>query len=426
VAVSSAEVERQGLGHERLSFPTAALRNDTPGCSRMTHLNAAGAALMPYPVINAVRKHLELESELGGYAAERVAARAVDDAYAAVAAVLNAGPGEIAFCDSGSRAWAMALHAVEFRPGDRVLVTETEYQGNRIALRDLASRIPIVIDVVPHAADGSLDVEEVVKRMNDRVRLVSVVHVPTNSGLINPIVELGARLSGRNALFFVDACQSLGQIPLDVRALGCDVLVGTGRKYLRAPRGTAVLFVADSALPSLRPRFVDTHSATMSDGGVQPVDSSRRFETWEGNVAAKLGMGAAARYLLDVGIDLVWPQIVWLADLLRERLRSLPGVRVLERGPARSGLVTFVTDRMSSEDAWRHLTSTGFDIDVCQIEGSLFERHVPGVRASLRASVHYYTTMDELDSFALAVSQLATRKEAAAHSIHRSHPKETS
>jgi selenocysteine lyase/cysteine desulfurase len=283
-----------------------AVRADTPGCLEAAFLDSAGSSLPPRPVVDAVVDHVRLEAEVGGYRAAERNADALERTYDDLAAILNCGPDEIALLDSSTRAWAQAFYSLSFRPGDRILTSRVEYASNYLAYLQVAERTGAVIDVVPDTETGELSVVDLEAMIDERVRLVAVTHVPTNGGLVNPAEEIGRVTSAVGVPFLFDACQSVGQVVLDVDRLGVDMLAGNGRKWLRGPRGTGFLFVRRSLCERLHPPMIDLHSARWVEPGRYEVrPDARRFEMWESSVACRLGLGRAVRYALDLGMEAI-------------------------------------------------------------------------------------------------------------------------
>ena len=244
----------------------ARLRRHTPGCESVIHFNNAGAALMPDPVFSAVTTHLALERHRGGYEAEAAAKPAIEDFYDAFAQLLGCAREEIAYVENATRAWDMAVYALPLEQGDRVLVHESDYASNYLAMLQLARRRGIEIDLVPSDGAGQIDVAAIAAHITPRTRLIALTHAPTQNGLVNPAEDVG-RIAREHGLWYVlDACQSIGQRPLDVRRIGCHILSGTGRKFLRGPRGTGFLYVERALLRQLEPPFVDLHAATALEG----------------------------------------------------------------------------------------------------------------------------------------------------------------
>jgi selenocysteine lyase/cysteine desulfurase len=376
----------------------ARLRAETPGCASVIHFNNAGAALMPDPVFRATIAHLELERTIGGYEAAERAGALLADFYPAVADLLNCQPNEVAFVENATRAWDMAFYGVPFAPGDVILTAEAEYASNYIALLHMAKRRGVKIEIVPSNGNGEIDLSalEAALRLQP-VRLVSLTHVPTQSGLINPAAEVGALCRRHGALFLLDACQSVGQMPVDVQAIGCDMLSGTGRKFLRGPRGTGFLFVRRDALDRLDPPFLDLHAATLNDsGGYDLLADARRFENWESYVAGRIGLGVAARYAQGLGIDAIWTRIEFVASILREGLSAMPGITVRDPGRLRCGIVTFTSDLEQPAVIKARLAAAGINVSVSSARYAMLDLGRRGLEAVVRASVHCYNTEDEI------------------------------
>jgi selenocysteine lyase/cysteine desulfurase len=386
-----------------------ALRADTPGTSERIHLNNAGASLMPSPVLDAVREHLALEARIGGYEAADARHGAIEGARAAVAELLGGAPENVAFSEHATAAFAAALSAVPFRPGDSLVTTRNDYVSNHLMYLSLERRMGVRVLRAPDAPEGGVDVlalEEMVHR--HRPRLVAVTHVPTSSGLVQDVESIGEICRRKDALYLVDACQSVGQMPVDVRILGCDFLSATARKFLRGPRGAGFLYVSDRALEEgLEPLFIDLRGAdwTLEDL-YQPAPDARRFESWEFAYALVLGLGAAARYALYVGLEAAGARARGLAVTLRERLAELPGVRVLDRGPELCAIVSAQVAGTDPQALVEALRVRGINTSSIDRSSAVLDFDDKDVDGALRISPHYYNTEDELDALVDALPEL--------------------
>ncbi len=376
-------------------------RRDTPGTEKVAHLNNAGAALPPVQVTDAVIAHLRREAEMGGYEAAAAAADQVERTYAAIAELIGARPDEIAVIENATRAWDMAFYGMTFAPGDRILTARAEYASNVIAFLQVAARTGAVIEVVDDDESGQVSVSDLRRRLGDgngTVKLVAITHVPTQGGLVNPAEEIGAATQEAGVPFLLDACQSVGQLPVDVGAIGCDILTATGRKFLRGPRGTGFLYVRRELIDQLEPPFLDLHAATWTAPDRYEVrPDARRFENWETNYAAKIGLGVAVDYALSWGLEPIQARVTALAERLRQQLTAVDGVTVHDQGVRRCGIVTFTVDGVAAEDVQRRLAAQGVNVSVSLVEYARLDLQHRGLPDLVRASVHYYNTDDELD-----------------------------
>ena len=382
------------------------LRAETPGCAEVTHFNHAGASLMPQPVLDALLGHLEREARIGGYEAEAEAADRLQAVYASLATLLNAAPDEIAVVENATRAWDMAFYAIPLAPGDRILTSVAEYGSNALAFLQVARR-GVRVEPVPNDEHGQLSLAALERMLDDRVKLVAVSHMPTNGGLLQPAAAIGRLARQAGALFLLDATQTAGQLPLDVAALGCDLLAATGRKYLRGPRGIGFLYVRRPLIERLEPPFLDIHAAEWIGPDAYDVrPDARRFENWESNVAAKLGLGAAVDYALALGLDAVWQRVHAQAALLRDRLAAVSGVAVRDLGAVKGGIVTFTVDGVEPIDVQAALRAQAINVSVSSRSSTRWDMEARNLTALVRASVHYLTTDDEIDRLCGAVARL--------------------
>ena len=386
-------------------------RSDTPGTASVAHFDNAGAALMPVPVIDAVNEHFAREIALGGYRAAEEAGAQIEAVYASLAHLLNCAADEIAVVENATRAWDMAFYAFRFAPGDRILVAMAEYASNYIALLQVARRDGALIEVIPDDAHGQLCTRALEAAIDDRVKLIAVTHAPTNGGLINPAAAIGRIARAAGVPFLLDACQSVGQVPIDVAAIGCDMLSGTGRKYLRGPRGTGFLYVHRDLAQRLEPPFLDLHAATWVAADRYEIrPDARRFENWECNVAAKLGLGAAVDYALGWGLAAIRRRVSALAEDLRARLAAIPGVGVHDLGVERSGIVTFTVDGHDVGAIKAALRACEINVSTSTVFSTRLDMTARGVGPLVRASAHYYNDEGEIERLVDAVSAIARGK----------------
>jgi selenocysteine lyase/cysteine desulfurase len=385
-------------------------RADTPGCEAVVHFNHAGSSLPPTPVTEAVVEHLRAEERYGGYEAAELAAERLDRVYSSIATLVGAHAEEIALVENATRAWDMAFYSIPFRSGDKILTGVAEYASNFLAFLHVSEVRNVEVVVVPDDESGALDVDALDRMIDDRTRLIASTHVPTNGGLVNPAEQVGQIARRHGVLYLLDACQSVGQLAMDVDQIGCDFLSVTGRKFLRGPRGTGFLYARQETTADLHPPLVDLHAATWtSRDGYELRPDARRFENWESYIAGRLGLGAAVDYALDVGMDLIEARVRYLAGHLREQLNQIPGVTVHDKGHRTSGLVTFSHDTVDAAEIQVRMRAAGINTSVSRAASTRLDFEQRGLPDLVRASVHYLTTEEEIALLATTLRELAWR-----------------
>jgi selenocysteine lyase/cysteine desulfurase len=384
-------------------------RADTPACERLIHLNNAGAALVPRPVRDAIAAHLKLEEEIGAYEAADAQTAAIEASYQALADLLGTRPHNLALVQNSTVAFAQAISALDLAAGDIILTSQSDYASNQIMYLSLARRRGAEIVRAPDASQGGIDPDAVRKLVaHRRPAVVALTWIPTNSGLVQPVEAVGEICRDAEIPYLVDACQAVGQLPIDLRQLHCDYLAATSRKFLRGPRGLGFLYVSDRMLDQgAHPLLPDMHGATWTarDDFVLTPDA-RRFETWEFAFALVLGLGAAARYAREVGLHTARDLSRAQAAYVRERLAALPGVRVLDRGAELCAIATATFQGRHAKDLKLALRARRINTSSPEREDAVIDMDEKGAASALRISPHYYNTKEEIDTAVEALREI--------------------
>jgi selenocysteine lyase/cysteine desulfurase/glycine/D-amino acid oxidase-like deaminating enzyme len=363
------------------------------------HLNSAGSALPAASTLSAVIDHLVLEAEIGGYEAGAFARPRLEAVYAAAGELIGVAAEDIALVESATVGWRRAVDAMRMAPGDRVLATRTTYVSSALQLLEL-ERSGIKIEIVPDDAEGQLDLGALEATLREPAALLAATHVPTSSGRVEPVAAIGALANAAGVPYLLDATQSVGQLPVDVRVIGCDALVTTGRKFLRAPRGTGFLYVSRELLDRLRPSAPDVRGALWSgEHEFELADSARRFETWEAAHAMRLGLGVALAEIRATGIEAIAAHVSGLSALLRGRLvEEVPGARIADPPESASGIVTFVLDGEAPQRTQERLAAAGCHTVVVPASHGLWDLQPRGLAGVVRASFHVYNGEDDVEA----------------------------
>jgi len=390
-----------------LSFDVERARSETRVCEDLVHFNNAGASLMPIPVSDALHRFLSLEETIGGYEAQAQETQALESVYSSTAKLINCKSTELAFTESATRAWQIAFYSFPLQRGDKIITTLAEYGSNMIAYLQQAERLGVEIVVTPNDESGKVDVAALQNLIDDRVKLISMTHIPTGGGLVNPAKAIGAVAKAANIPFMLDACQSVGQLHVDVEEYNCDMLCITGRKYLRGPRGTGLLYVRESLIDTLSPATLDQYGAELQSSSSYTMrPDARRFENWEYNCAAKVALGAAVDYCLSWGTEAIEQRVYFLAHKLRQKLSGIDGIKITDLGTEQCGIVTFTAEQASPQDIKEHLSANQINVSTSKGSGSLISFQDRGLTEVVRASVHYYNTESEIEYMAQCLKKL--------------------
>lgn len=386
-------------------------RKDTPACEDVVHFNNAGASLMPLPVSEAIYSYLKNETEKGGYETEELYASSLNRIYSSAATLLNCSEEEIAFAESATRAWQLAFYSFSFKPGDRILTTYAEYGSNVVAYIQQSKRFGVDVQFVPNDQFDQIDVNALANLIDDRVKLISITHIPTGGGLVNPAKSVGKIAREAGIPYILDSCQSVGQIPIDVEEIGCDVLCITGRKFLRGPRGTGLLYVRKELIEKLEPPLLDQRSAQLlspMNYAIRP--DAKRFESWEGFCAGKYGLSIAIDYALQWGLASIQKRIYTLARRMRSYLSLIDGVEVTDQGREQCGIVTFRSRTIPAGVIQRQLSANRINVSISGGSGSLVSFSARGLDEVVRASLHYFNTEMEIDYFIDTLKKIVAMK----------------
>lgn len=386
------------------------LRSQTKGCSGRVHFNNAGAALPPDIVVDTVIDYLREEALTGGYEAETRYADKITKVYNSISRLINADQDEIALFENASTAWVTAFKGLSFENGDEIITSEMEYATNLIGLVDTQNADGVILKVIPNDQQGNFSLEELEKAISPKTRLIAVTHISSSGGSILPVDQIGEIAERYQVLYLVDACQSAGQLPLDVKKMKCDMLSVTGRKYLRAPRGTGFLFVKRASQDKIKPIFLDSlAAANVSLSGYSLRQDARRFELYEKSRALVLGLGTAVEYALQVGMDRIWQRIEYLSELLRKELAKIPGITIRDSGDRLSGIVTFSVKDMESSVVKLKLSERGINVSVGAAQATPLYMKKKSLATVIRASVHYYNTEAEIGLLCMELAGLVKK-----------------
>jgi selenocysteine lyase/cysteine desulfurase len=382
-------------------------RNETSGTSEWTHFNNAGASLPPDEVVETVIQYLSEEATQGGYETEYKYREQLENVYQLIARLIHAEKDEVAMVENASMAWGLAFNGIEFKKGDVIITSEMEYETNMLGFINAEQTYAVQIKVIPNDEEGNFSLQALEEAITAQTRLIAITHIASTAGTVLPVVEIGKIARKHNILYLVDACQTVGQVPINVKEIGCDILSATGRKYLRGPRGTGFLYVRKEIQDTLKILFMDGHTAQLiNENAFEIRNDARRFELFEKNRALALGLGKAIEYALDIGLGRIWQRIQFLAGTMRRQLEKIEGVTVHDHGEQKSGIVTFSVRGVGSSHVKSELAEKKIHVSVGLAKSTLIYMNRNSLSTVVRASVHYYNTGEEINGMCGALESI--------------------
>jgi len=380
---------------------------DTPGLPGRIHLDNCGSALMPGVVARAIQTHLELELRVGGYVAQEQQSEALASVYCSFSRLLGGKNTDYALAGSAVDAWTKAFYSIPMAPGDNIVTAYNEYCSNYVAYLQRAKREGIEIRVANPDANGKLDLNHLESLIDGHTKLISLTHVPSSSGQIAPVEEVGKIARAHNILFLLDACQSIGQMPVNLPKIGCDMATGTSRKFLRGPRGIGFLYINEKARAAVDPVVLTNQAATWTGTNSYSLrEDAGIFEAWERSCANQLGLGAALDYFMELGVEKTTAQVFYLANYLRKGLASIAGVTPTCQADSQAAIITFNKKGWNAADIKAHMDNLGIATQVASVVHTRLDLEARGIETIARISPHYYNTVAELDQFLNALEVL--------------------
>lgn len=376
------------------------LRADTPACEQLIHFNNAGASLPTLQVSKAIKDYLDFEANNGGYETAEIFKPQTDLFYGLAAELIGAHARNIAYTTSATDGYGRVLASIPFKAGDTILTTTNDYVSNQLSFMALRQRFGLQIVLCKNEPSGQLDLDNLrAKLQHYQPKLVAITHIPTNSGLVQPMREIGQIVAESGCLYIADVCQSLGQMEVKATDIKADFMTGTFRKFLRGPRGAGLLYVSDRALEmGLSPFSLDSRAATWTspESFVLSADA-KRYEYWEISYALQMGSVAALKYLLALGIENVALRNKQLSTLLRAELAENRKIKLLDRGNTLCNIITFNVDGHSMPEVHAHLKKHKINASVSTITGAQIDFTEKKVDGAVRLSPHYYNTIEEIE-----------------------------
>lgn len=380
--------------------------------SKRIHLNNAGASLVSDTTLDEMVKHLRLEQEIGGYEAAAERSADLEEFYPTIASLLGVEKENVAFSDSATRAWNTVIFSMKFNKGDRILTTSTEFGSNVVSLQSVAEQSGAELIVLDVQENGSIDMNELRTYIDERLKLVAVSHAPAHCGSVINAEEIGVCLKDTDAFYLLDACQTLGQFDVDVSKIGCDALVGTGRKWLRGPRGTGFVFASNRLLSDLVSVSIDLANAdwlpeAKEGSQIAYFGGAKKLQTWERSLAAQLGLANAVQEFLKLnkGGDIT-KRIAELRGRVCDAIDHNSDFELYPDGNTRSGVVTFHSKTREAGEIKDVYARAQINVSLMNDWDAPWDFQAKSLPTLVRVSPHYLNTDAEISEFVDLTSEI--------------------
>jgi len=369
------------------------------------YVNHARISPAPPSVVTAIEDQLRRESIRGWSRDEEQAV--VVDVRSVLAELIGAEAEEIALVQSATWAFNLLVNGLRWRPDDNVVVTDLLYRSIAHVLLRLRDEQQVSLRVV--ASEGlRFDPDSVASCVDEHTRLVVVPILPLFCGVPQPVAALRALFRSSDTFLVLNATQAAGQLPIDVRALGCDFLFGTSRKWLRGPRGLGFLYIRRSLIPTLRPSFVGYPAASwLADDHVRFADNIDRFRVGDYPYALLCGLAAAVRLAIATGIEQIASRNAYLGSLCRDRLASVGGVTVHDAREGVTGTVPITIAGLDADAVVHQLADHGVLTCALYEEDARLAFRKLGVPSLVRISLHHVNTVEDVERLSQTIEQIA-------------------
>ncbi len=383
-------------------FPIIQIRKETKAVDQSLFFNSAGSSLPSDESIRIIKDYIDNEASIGGYGLMEKEYDSFQEFYNQVAILINAKPTNIAFAQSATIACSQALYAIDWNKNDVILTSKLEYASNHLSLLRIKERFDIKIILVDVQDDGLIDMNALEKEMKTHhPKALMLTHIPTNTGVIQDVFIAGQLCKQYNCIYILDACQSVGQIDVDVQKINCDFLSVTGRKFLRGPRGTGFLYVSDEILEDNKaPLCIDLAGADWTGHNQYRFhNNAKRFEMWEKNYSILLGLTQSIREINKIGIKKVDLYNKDLQSFYRQTLQSIDGVNIADEGDNTCNIITWTYKDISRSKSIELLNACNVVYSMAMKESALIDMNRKGIDWSIRFSPHYFNTKEEIEVF---------------------------
>jgi len=396
-----------------MSINVSKARDDTPTFANgIIYLDHAAGSVPPVQVLDATRHYLDELGKLGPVnpAFYDKASETTQETKKKLARFINADHmDEIGLTKSGSEAIGQVISGLKWKKSDEVVTSVLEIHAGYLPLVRLERQYGVKLRVIGISGRGLLKLEALRRAINKRTRLVILMHISNSLGTLQPLEEAKKLIKESNALYLVNASQSIGQMRVDVKELDCDFLVAPCRKWLRGPQGMGFLYCRKELIDDMEPSHISwTTTKWISAGRYQHVGTAERFEAGELNFGAVRALNRAIDYVDEIGgIDSIRNRIWELTSYLLNKLRKSKDLEVYGEAEAgiRGGIVAFNKSNISPDNVSKEMARQRLIIEAGTFATPLVLKTFHKDKWA-RVCVHYFNNTEDIDRFIAALEGL--------------------
>lgn len=378
------------------------------------YVNSAAASPPPRQVVDTSIDYLQKTASLGPYlpSFREEVYQKIEETREKAAKFIGAKTSEMAFVKNGTEGINFIANGLTWNKGDEIILADIEFHSNYTPWLKLRDKKKVHLKIIKTDFSGVIDVNLIEQEISNRTKLITVSHLSNASGALQHIEKICEIAKKRDVLTLINASQTLGLIPINVQELDCDFLTGCGRKWLRGPEGSGILYIRESLVESIEPTIIGWGGTTwdFETNEYYYLSTARRVEAGCPIVPSILGLGAAIDYAQNIGIEEIVTKVEALTRYSFQQLSVIEGIAIY--GPKnienRLAIIPFNVEGLHPDEITNYLEKNNIIIESGTFMANMLLQHY-GINKMVRISPHYFNTKVEIDFIVTLIKFLKKR-----------------